>query len=134
MKTISLFSKSFFQKILSSSMGNVQERFVIKRGLWWCPYGVSNFKPNTSFYHFQPINDFLAIWVTLHLFISEKRPYNFRTKYGDSCHSVKNERKLYFESRIELLSTKSTLESCSSKGCTQGDLPQTFPTFPNPIY
>ena len=58
---------------------------------------------------------------------------NIGTKYENSNHSGKNERKLYFESRIELLSTKSTLESCSSKECTQGDLPQTFPTFSNPI-
>ena len=63
----------------------------------------------------------------------KKRPHNFRTKYRDSRHSGKNERKLYFESRIELLSTKSTLENCSSKGCTQGDLSQNFSTFPNTI-
>ena len=63
----------------------------------------------------------------------KKCPIIFGKKYGKSSHSGKNERKLYFESRIELLSTKSTLGNCSSKGCTQGDLPQNFPTFPNPI-
>ena len=38
-KTISLFSRRFFQKILSLCMVNIQERFLIKSGLWWRAYG-----------------------------------------------------------------------------------------------
>ena len=39
LKTISLCSRNFFQKILPLCMVSIQERFVIKSGLWWRAYG-----------------------------------------------------------------------------------------------
>ena len=39
LKTISLFSRRFFQKILSLCMVSIQERFPIKSDLWWRMYG-----------------------------------------------------------------------------------------------
>ena len=39
-KTISLFLRRFFQKILSLCMACIQERPVIKSGLWWREYGM----------------------------------------------------------------------------------------------
>ena len=38
-KNHSLFLRRFFQKILSLWMAYIQERLVIKRGLWWRRYG-----------------------------------------------------------------------------------------------
>ena len=38
-KTISLFLRRFFQKILSLCMAYNQERLVIKSSLWWRVYG-----------------------------------------------------------------------------------------------
>ena len=35
LKTISLFSSRFFQKILSLWMVSIWERFIVKSGLWW---------------------------------------------------------------------------------------------------
>ena len=37
-----LFSRRFFRKILSLCMVNIQERFLIKSGLWWRAYGIQN--------------------------------------------------------------------------------------------
>ena len=36
LKTISLFSRSFCQEILSLRIVSIQEWLVIKTGLWWC--------------------------------------------------------------------------------------------------
>ena len=40
LKTISLFSRRFFHKILSLCMVSIQERFLIKSGLLWRAYGI----------------------------------------------------------------------------------------------
>ena len=40
-KTIPLFLRRFFQNFLSFCMACIQERLVIKSGLWWCSYGIS---------------------------------------------------------------------------------------------
>ena len=43
LKTISLFSKRFFfQKMFALYTVNIQERFLIKRGLSWHAYGIWN--------------------------------------------------------------------------------------------
>ena len=39
-KTISLFLRRFFQKILSLCMACIQEQLLIKSGIWWRTYGV----------------------------------------------------------------------------------------------
>ena len=39
LKSISLFSRRFFGKILSLCMVSIQELFLIKSGLWWRMYG-----------------------------------------------------------------------------------------------
>ena len=39
LKSISFFSRSFFQKILLLCMVGIQEWFLIKSGLWWHAYG-----------------------------------------------------------------------------------------------
>ena len=46
-KTISLFLRRFFQKIRSLCMACIQERLLIKSGLWWRENGISscNFLP-----------------------------------------------------------------------------------------
>ena len=38
--TISLFSRTVFQKILALCVVRVEERFVIKSELWWRTYGI----------------------------------------------------------------------------------------------
>ena len=42
LKSISLFSRSFFGKFLTLCMVSIQERFVIKNGLWWRAYWIYN--------------------------------------------------------------------------------------------
>ena len=39
LKTISLFSRRFFHRILSVCMVSIWERFLIKSNLWWFAYG-----------------------------------------------------------------------------------------------
>ena len=39
MKSKSVFSRGFFLKIMALCMVSIQERFLIKSGLWWRVYG-----------------------------------------------------------------------------------------------
>ena len=61
-KTISLFSRRFFQKILSLCMACIQERLVIKSGLWWRAYGSVHNVKNTL--HGLKYVDCINIWST----------------------------------------------------------------------
>ena len=60
----------------------------------------------------------------------KKRPHNFRTKCGDSCHGGKNERKLYFESRIEFCcQRKAHLKTAVEKDAHREICLKLFPHF-----
>ena len=57
-----MFSRRFFRKILSLCMVNIQEWFLIKRGLWWRAYGGNKSCCNLTFLNSRFIYCAEPIW------------------------------------------------------------------------
>ena len=88
-----VFSMSFFQKILPLCMVSIQERFVIKSGLWWRAYGTYIFFSNTLLkqiyerWIFVYVNQYVMPIENLTTKITLVRRYTLVTIFYNDCQS-----------------------------------------------